>query len=56
LFTDWSMVQSSWKYIDHLFEVIKEANVPVHRYKAGSFGPLQVSDLLPKSYFHYRTK
>lgn len=56
LFTDWSMVQSSWKYIDHLFKVIKEANVPVHRYKAGSFGPLQVSDLLPKSYFHYRTK
>lgn len=56
LFTDWSMVLSSWTFIDHLLESIKQANCPVEPYQAGDFGPKQMKEFLPDNYFEFRTQ
>ncbi len=56
LFTDWSMVLSSWRFIDHLLRVIKQSELKVESYTAGSIGPKSLSEFFPKSYFKYRTQ
>lgn len=56
LFTCWSMVLSSWKFIDHLLKSIKQANITPEYYQAGEYGPQQMKQFLPKDYFEYRTQ
>lgn len=56
LFTDWSMVISSWKFIDHLLMVIKQERITPSLYQAGQCGPEEMEQFLPKNYFELRTQ
>lgn len=53
LFTSWAQVLSSWKFIDHLVERIKEEQLTVHPYTAGHCGPSLADEMLKNENRHW---
>ncbi|WP_270165408.1 glucose-6-phosphate dehydrogenase [Paenibacillus sp. SYP-B4298] len=52
-FAHWDEVELSWAWVQPILDAFRENEVPLHHYAAGSYGPVQSSQLLERDGFHW---
>ncbi|MGO4693039.1 glucose-6-phosphate dehydrogenase [Paenibacillus sp. 2TAB26] len=52
-FAHWDEVELSWKWVQPILEAYEENLVPLHRYAAGTYGPVESDMLLAQDGFHW---
>jgi glucose-6-phosphate 1-dehydrogenase len=52
-FAHWREVELSWEWVQPILEAFDENLLPLHEYKAGSYGPEQAHLLLKENGFHW---
>ncbi|MGO4185259.1 glucose-6-phosphate dehydrogenase [Paenibacillus sp. MCAF9] len=52
-FAHWDEVELSWKWVQPILEAYEENLVPLHRYAAGTYGPIESDMLLAQDGFHW---
>ena len=52
-FAHWDEVELAWEWVQPILEAFEENAVPLHYYKAGTYGPAAAAELLAKDGFHW---
>lgn len=52
-FAHWDEVELSWKWVQPILEAFEANAVPLHYYKAGTYGPAASEEMLAKDGFHW---